>query len=157
MKKFFKQLMLVTAIVFVFIQLVPFGENRTNPPVRQEPAWDQPQTRVLVQRACFDCHSNTTRWPWYSAIAPASWMAQRHVEVGRHTLNFSEWNRVWKEGAEAAKSVQKGEMPPRSYLALHPEARLAAAEREQLIAGLRRTMGGAVEADSARRESEEGH
>ncbi len=156
MKKFLKRLVLGTAIVLVFIQLVPYGENRTNPPVRLEPNWDQPQTRALAERACFDCHSNTTKWPWYTAMAPASWFAQRDVDVGRRTLNFSEWNLVSKAAGEAAKTVQEGEMPPRAYLAMHPDARLTGAERDQLSTGLRRTIGQG-EGESARREREEEH
>ena len=70
------------------------------------------QTRALAQRACFDCHSNETKWPWYSTIAPVSWLVQRDVEEGRRGLNFSEWGRPHKEANEAASSVEKGEMPP---------------------------------------------
>src|SRR5687768_3027163 len=69
--------------VLAAVQLVPYGRDHTNPPVRQEPAWDRPQTRALVARACFDCHSNETTWPWYSHIAPVSWLIQRDVVEGR--------------------------------------------------------------------------
>lgn len=74
------------------LQVVPFGHEHTNPAVIQEPAWDSPRTRALVKRACFNCHSNETVWPWYSRIAPISWLAQRDVNKGRGSLNFSEWN-----------------------------------------------------------------
>ena len=60
--------------LFVLIQLAPFGRNHTNPPVVQEPSWDSAETRALAKRACFDCHSNETVWPWYSNIAPVSWL-----------------------------------------------------------------------------------
>ena len=60
--------------LFVLIQLVRFGRNHTNPPVAQEPSWDSTETRALAERACFDCHSNETVWPWYSNIAPVSWL-----------------------------------------------------------------------------------
>jgi hypothetical protein len=108
--------------------------------VRQEPGWDSSQTRALASRACFDCHSNETKWPWYSHVAPVSWLVQRDVELGRGTLNFSEWDRP-QEGAEAVEAVQEGEMPPRIYLVAHPEARLPPAEYRQLVAGLAATFG----------------
>ena len=60
---------------FLLIQFVPYGRSHTNPPVLSEPAWDSPETRVLAQTACFDCHSNETDWsPWYTKVAPASWL-----------------------------------------------------------------------------------
>jgi len=117
-------------------QLVPYGRNHRNPPVVSEPAWNGSPTRGLAERACFDCHSNQTRWPWYSHVAPMSWLVQGHVDEGRLVLNFSDWNRANSEADEAAKTVREGEMPPRSYLLLHPEARLTDAEREQLARGL---------------------
>ncbi len=135
-----KSVFLVAALVALGLvlvaQLVPYGRDHSNPPTIAEPAWNSPATRVLAQRACFDCHSNQTRWPWYSHVAPASWLVQSHVDEGRETLNFSEWNRPSDEADEAAETVREGEMPPRSYLLLHPEARLTDAEREQLARGL---------------------
>jgi len=122
-------------------QLVPYGRAHTNPPVVAEPPWDQPATRALAVRACFDCHSNQTHWPWYSHVAPASWMLQNHVDEGRETLNFSEWGRGNEEAAEAGDQVRDGEMPPRSYLLLHPEARLSAAEKAALARGLDASLG----------------
>ena len=136
---------LALVIVFVVIQLVPYGRENTNPPTVQEPAWDRPETRGLAKRACFDCHSNETKWPWYSSIAPVSWLTQHDVNEGRADLNFSEWIRPQREAAKAADEITKGEMPPRTYILAHPEARLNAAERNALIDGLRNTfarMGG---------------
>lgn len=117
-------------------QLVPYGRNHRNPPVMAEPTWNNPTTRALADRACFDCHSNQTRWPWYSHVAPMSWLVQDHVDEGRRELNFSEWSRGGFEAHEASETVREGEMPPRSYLLLHPEARLTAPERQQLARGL---------------------
>ena len=68
---------------FLLMQFVPYGRNHSNPPVISEPHWDSPQTRELAVDACFDCHSNETNWPWYSNIAPVSWMVQRHTDEGR--------------------------------------------------------------------------
>lgn len=117
-------------------QLVPYGRDHSNPPVVAEPTWDSSTTRALAVRACFDCHSNETRWPWYSHVAPLSWLVQNHVDEGRRDLNFSEWHRGNFEADEAAETVRDREMPPPSYLVLHPEARLTDAEREQLARGL---------------------
>jgi hypothetical protein len=140
-KKIALGILLGLVAVFAIIQLVPYGRDHRNPPVAAEPAWDRPETRALAARACFDCHSNETSWPWYAHVAPASWLVQDHVDEGRQVLNFSEWNRAQDEADEAAEEVEEGEMPPRSYLWLHPEARLSDAERQQLVAGLRRTFG----------------
>lgn len=96
----------------VVAQAVPYGRERINPPVRSEPAWDSPQTKTLAVRACYDCHSNETVWPWYSSIAPASWLIYRDVNNGRRELNFSEWRRRQKEAHESGKTVRKGSMPP---------------------------------------------
>ncbi len=68
--------------VLVLIQVVPYGRDHANPPVRAEPAWNSARTRELAVRACFDCHSNETIWPWYSNLAPASWLVQRDVKKG---------------------------------------------------------------------------
>lgn len=62
--------------IVILIQAVPYGRDHLNPPVRAEPQWDSPRTRELSARACFDCHSNETVWPWYSNIAPISWLIE---------------------------------------------------------------------------------
>lgn len=127
--------------LLLLIQFVPYGRNHTNPPVRQEPVWDSPQTAALARRACFDCHSNQTVWPWYSNIAPVSWLVQNDVDEGRRKLNFSEWDLPQKEADEAAEQVQKGKMPPWFYLPPHPEAWLSAEEKQAFIRGLQTTTG----------------
>ena len=142
MKKYFKLALkyglIVTVVGFVLIQLVPYGRNHTNPPVVKEPNWDSSQTRDLAQNACFDCHSNETVWPWYSNVAPVSWLVQSDVDEGRRYLNFSEWGRG-EEGEEAEEWVEvirEGEMPLPYYLITHPEARLSASQQQELIKGL---------------------
>src|SRR5688572_14387259 len=128
-------------VVMAVIQLVPYGRDHRNPPVTQEPRWDRPETRALAVRACFDCHSNETVWPWYTHVAPVSWLTQYDVDEGRRTLNYSEWDRGQREANESAKSVRSGEMPPWFYVLPRPHARLTAAERTALIAGLEATFG----------------
>lgn len=132
---------LIGLVGFGAIQLVPYGRNHTNPPVGSEPAWDSPATRATAVAACFDCHSNQTTWPWYSNIAPVSWLVQHDVDEGRQALNFSEWGRG-QEGDESAEALSQGDMPPFPYLLMHPEARLSGAAREAFINGLRATFGG---------------
>ena len=125
----------------VIIQFVPFGHEHTNPPVAKEPAWDSPQTRDLVRRACFDCHSNETTWPWYSNVAPVSWLVQRDVNGGRSHLNFSEWDHPQRHAKDVAEQVKEGDMPPWFYLPMHPNAKLSDAEKSALIAGAEKTLG----------------
>jgi Haem-binding domain len=127
--------------LFALIQAVPYGRSHTNPPVTQEPRWDSPRTRQLASDACFDCHSNLTTWPWYSDIAPVSWLTQGDVDSGRQTLNFSEWNRPQEASpGDLAEAIDGGGMPPWYYRLAHPNSRLSASERAALIAGLRRTV-----------------
>jgi mono/diheme cytochrome c family protein len=125
----------------LLIQLVPYGRDHGNPPELQEPPWDRPRTRELFFRACKDCHSNQTEWPWYSSVAPASWLVQRDVEEGRSHFDVSEWGRAKNHGDEAAEKAREGEMPPWFYLPLHPEARLSDEESKELVAGLVATFG----------------
>lgn len=128
-------------VVLLALQLVPYGRRHTNPPGRVEPRWDSEATRALAVRACYDCHSNETVWPWYSHVAPVSWLAQRDVDEGRRKLNFSQWDRPQKEAHESGKTVRKGEMPPWFYPPAHRDARLTAAETQALITGLEATLG----------------
>ena len=129
-------LVVIAAVVFfVLIQWVPYGKSHTNPPVVKEPAWDS-ATYDLAVRACYDCHSNETVWPWYTNIAPVSWLVQHDVDEGRNKLNFSTWNVAQHNAREMAEPVQKGSMPRWFYVPIHPEARLTAAERAQLAQGL---------------------
>ena len=118
------------------IQLIPFGRTHTNPSVVAEPNWPDPSVRALAVRACFDCHSNETRWPWYADVAPVSWVVDLDVLRARRELNFSEWNGNSRRLRELARVVQDGQMPPLTYVLTHPAAQLSAAEKAQLQAGL---------------------
>ncbi|MDQ2931377.1 MAG: heme-binding domain-containing protein [Gemmatimonadota bacterium] len=123
-------------IVLGAVQLVPV--DRTNPPVETEiPA--TAQVRSVLRRACYDCHSNETVWPWYSRIAPVSWLVAHDVHDGREELNFSTWNRYTTEQQlkklkKSGNEVAEGEMPPSIYFPLHPDARLSADDRALLRA-----------------------
>ena len=93
----------LTAVgALLLMQLVPY--RVTNPPRRQEPAWDSPRTRQLAVAACYDCHSNETNTTWWEDIAPLSWWITNHVKEGRAALNFSEWG----SGGEARRRGRDG-------------------------------------------------
>jgi len=142
---------LALVAVGLLVQLVPYGRNHTNPADNREPEWDQPRTRELFFRVCKNCHSNQTDWPWYSSVAPVSWLVQHDVEEGRSHFNVSEWGRKKNHGDEAAHELRSGEMPPWFYLPAHPEARLSDAERAELVAGLVATFGDEENEDTKRR------
>jgi hypothetical protein len=134
MKRLFVLIVILAVVGFVAIQFFPV--DRTNPPVTREIAWDTPETRALAERACFDCHSNETKWPFYAYIAPMSLVVANDVTEGRDRLNFSEWDRPNEDFGEISEVVTRGEMPLAQYLLLHPEARLTEVEKQQLLDGL---------------------
>jgi mono/diheme cytochrome c family protein len=130
----------IGAALFLLIQLIPIGPQRTNPPVIAEPKWDSPQTRALAKRACFDCHSNEIKWPWYSRIAPVSWLLANDVLKGRAAFNFSDWHAGDMNSTVMAAQINSGRMPLPQYLWMHPPARFTDAEKKLLIAGLTSTL-----------------
>jgi hypothetical protein len=124
-------IVMVVILVLAAIQLIPV--DRTNPPVQAVVA-APPEVFGVLERACFDCHSNQTRWPWYSYVAPVSWFIAHDVEEARHELNFTEWNALSpKEQAheisECWEHVQEGKMPLPAYARMHAEARLTDGEK----------------------------
>lgn len=136
-----RQVLIGLVVLALGIQLVPYGRAHSNPAVVAEPRWDTPRTRELAARACFDCHSNETVWPWYSNVAPVSWLVQNDVDGGRDKINYSDWRVPAKDADRAAQTVRDGEMPQWQYLPLHPTARLNEAEKDELIRGLAATFG----------------
>lgn len=126
--------------LFVAIQFVPYGRDHTNPPVTQAAAFAPGPGLELARGACFDCHSNETVWPWYTNIAPGSWLVQRDVDEGRATLNFSEWDRPQPEVDELLDVVADGDMPPVSYTLIHPSARLTDAQRATLLSAMEQML-----------------
>jgi len=133
-KKIIARTVVAVGILLVALQGVPV--ERSNPPVEKE--IDAPaDVRAILRRACYDCHSHETVWPWYSRVAPMSLLVAHDVEEGREELNFSRWDfsdpaneararrRLWHE-------VEEGEMPLWFYTPLHPEARLSATDKETL-------------------------
>jgi hypothetical protein len=140
-KKIIIWVVIAIIVIGILIQLIPLPGRGNNPPVVAEPKWDSPQTAALVKRACYDCHSNQTVWPWYSYVAPVSWLVYSDTIEGRSRLNFSEWNRPQRGAGEMIEAIQSGSMPPAIYLSvLHPSAQLTNAEKQQLITGLMNSL-----------------
>jgi hypothetical protein len=128
---------LALGAVVVAAQFV--GYARTNPPASSA-LLAPPDVKRVLSRACFDCHSNQTEWPWYSAVAPLSWLLVHDVIEGRRRLNFSEWGDYASDPETAshkleqvAATVANGSMAPWYYQVLHPSARLSAADRALLL------------------------
>src|SRR5215471_16426808 len=141
MRRWLLRIGIGAVVLFALVQIIPYGRNHTNPPVVREPTWDSTQTRRLAQQACFDCHSNLTKWPWYTNVAPFSWLAYKDVTDGRATLNFSEWQRPQDADlGDIVDAARGGSMPPVQYKLIHAESRLSQAERDQLARGLQRTL-----------------
>lgn len=128
-------------VAIVLIQLVPYGRAHHNPPQVGGVGWVSPATETLARRACYDCHSHETRWPWYASVAPLSWRIQTHVDRGRSKLNFSRMDLAQERARESARTVRDGTMPPSDYVFMHPRARLTLRERQALIEGLVATFG----------------
>lgn len=136
MKCWFIRIVWVLLGLFVAIQFVPV--DRTNPPVTA-PMTAPPAVNDLLRRACFDCHSNETIWPWYAYVAPASWLVARDVVEGRKHLNLSTWGdfsstKRESKASEMAEEVEAGEMPPSQYLLIHRDAVLTPEEKHVLRA-----------------------
>lgn len=124
------------ALMAVCIQFVPV--RRTNPPVESDIA-APPEVQAILRASCYDCHSNETVWPWYSRVAPVSWLVGSDVSEGRSKVDFSTWNRYDAAGqarikARLAREVGGGDMPPWYYTLKHTQARLSPAQRQVLEA-----------------------
>lgn len=127
-------------VLLVVIQFVPYGRAHTNPTGGRQIAWDSARTEQLMTDACMDCHSSLTKWPWYSNVAPISWLVQNDVDEGRRVLNLSTDDPELEEMIDA---IREGSMPPWQYKPAHPGARLSDQEKQDLIRGLEATFGGA--------------
>jgi hypothetical protein len=140
MVKWIRRIVVTGVVVFIAIQLVPYGRDHKNPAVVADAPWPSDDVRRLARAACYDCHSNETHWPWYSNVAPMSWLVQRDVDDGRKALNFSVWPD--DEADDLHDPVEDGEMPPRNYLLLHPDAKLSSAEKARLVEALEQLESG---------------
>ena len=119
----------------IAIQFVPI--RRDNPPVTTALTAPAP-VMAIFRRACYDCHSHETRWPWYSYVAPTSWLVVRDVHEGRRHLDLSAWSEYppsdqQKKLLDIVDEVQKGDMPLWFYVPLHSEARLSPDDVNALV------------------------
>jgi Haem-binding domain len=134
--------LVVVAAALVVAQFVP--AKRTNPPVQGSLMAPLP-VAAMLRRACYDCHSNETRWPWYSSVAPVSWLIVRDVNLGRKEINFSEWGSYYPRTRRRklewmGRALHEEEMPPWSYRLMHPGARLTEADRAVLLRWIEFTL-----------------
>lgn len=126
-----KRTSLIVVASILALQFYPL--DRSNPPVVREV--DAPaEVKAVLERACYDCHSHQTQWPWYAWVAPLSFLVVHDVSEAREHLNFSDWGRYTPEKArkkidEILEQVEEGEMPLFYYLPLHPEAELTTEDR----------------------------
>jgi hypothetical protein len=136
--------LILIAIVLLLLVGQFFPPERTNPPVNPAASFEaaakpSPAMAAIVQRACYDCHSHNTAWPWYSRLAPGSWLMADDVKKGRAHLNFSEWANYGPEMSKEklrgiCSEVKAGEMPLWQYRLLHPQAKLSAEDVNTLCA-----------------------
>jgi hypothetical protein len=137
MKRLFRVLRWVLVLAICCLVIVQFfGPAKSNPATDATQSIDSrlqvtPQVAAIFDRSCNDCHSNKTRWPWYSNVAPVSWFVIDHVNEGRENLNFSEWGRYTRRDNDGllkqiCREVKAGVMPLSSYTPLHPGSTLSA-------------------------------
>jgi hypothetical protein len=128
---------LIAFIIMLILQIIIIKHD--NPPVLIEPIWDSEQTKQTFKNLCADCHSNETKWYWYSYIPPVSFLVQYDVNTGRRRFNISEYKK--EDGNKSAFLFEKGEMPLRVYTLIHSDPALKGAEREKFLQGLEATFG----------------
>ncbi len=141
MKKFLKILLIILLAALVIIQFIPSGRPANQPVVGQDifeiveiPA----EVGTLLKNACYDCHSQAVKYPWYSYVAPVSWLIARDVNIGRQHLDFGKWGELSKRKqikalGEIAEEVEDGYMPIQIYIILHSEAKLSIDQRELIV------------------------
>ncbi len=132
-----KRIFTSIALLFLFFGLIQFIPITQSNPAVIKNVDAPPHIQTILKRACYDCHSHETVWPWYSNLAPASWLLAWDVHEGREDLNFSMWNQYTgkKKGKmlkEIVEEIEEDEMPPWFYLPLHPEAQLSSHDKQQL-------------------------
>ncbi len=142
-RRIFKYAVLIAVLLLIGIQWIQ--PDRKNPPVDAAATFEAvvkpaPQVAAIVQRACYDCHSDSTSWPWYSRIAPVSWLIAGDVREGRARLNFSQWNLLGADMSkrrlkEACREMRKGSMPLWNYKLAHPRARLTTLDLDTFCSG----------------------
>ncbi len=143
MKRGWRNTLIGAGVVAVGIQFVTV--RRDNPPVTANLVAPPPVEEIL-RRSCYNCHSNETRWPWYSHVAPVSWFVAHDVHEGRQHMDFSRWGemspqRQYVLTKEIRKLTEKGDMPLPMYLLMHRSARLSPADHQVLDAWVTSRVG----------------
>ena len=146
MKRLLKLAVVAGVVGFLVLQIfpakvigIPTQDIGTNPPERF-PFDGPPEVEAIMRRACFDCHTNETRWPLYARIAPGSWLMARDIHNGRNHLNFSKWadaddDERQTDRENCLEQIESGAMPPWFYiLPFHPDAKLTASDKATLKA-----------------------
>jgi len=138
-KQFFKYI--IIPLVFLFVAIQFFHPDKNNGELKLAPFFADtnasPEVVTIIKKACIDCHSNKTNYPWYSNIAPLSFKISAHIIEAKEELNFSEWKSysVKKKDhklEEIIEVLDEKEMPLQSYLLMHNEARLSKEQVEIL-------------------------
>ena len=128
-RKLVKLTPILLVSIFIGMQFVPTpGVSRASTPAPHTPEMIDPQIGKILNRSCQDCHSSRTTWPWYSRVAPVSWVISKHVVEGREVLDFSQWATQTPSAGERlliCAAVSDGAMPLRQYTAIHRNARLS--------------------------------
>lgn len=147
MNKKLKYTLYALIIIVIVIQLIPV--DRTNPPVDPAIALQAPpEVMSILKTSCYDCHSNETTWPWYSHVAPISWLVASDVHEARHHMNFSEWENIPASRRaghtdEMVDEVMEGGMPLPIYLIMHSNAKLTDQQKQTLKTWVESQTGGA--------------
>lgn len=130
-----KLALLIFLIIFIVMQFIQL--DKENIIVDKNLEIKAPtEVMTLLKTSCFDCHSNETTWPWYSKIAPFSWVVANHVNTGRKALNFSTWEnyspQLKEEKLKAIYRTAYASMPLPSYIYAHEEANLTKEQRSMI-------------------------
>ncbi|KIA88052.1 heme-binding domain-containing protein [Kaistella jeonii] len=136
-----KKILVILLVAFILIQFFPIDKNNPAPTTQMDflTIKNTPEsTARLIRNGCYDCHSNETKYPWYTNFQPIAWFLKNHIDEGRKELNFStfatyEPKRQAHKLAEAIDQVEKGEMPLDSYVIIHNEAKFSEAQKQEVI------------------------
>lgn len=149
MKRILKIILIAVAVAFVAIQF--FQIDKTNPPIVYAETLESvvsvsPDVTIILGKACNDCHTNKTIYPWYAYVQPAGWLLQSHIDEGKRNLNFSKFatydaNRREKKLEEICEQIETGEMPLPSYTWIHRDAILTDSEKKALCDWTKQVIG----------------
>lgn len=126
-------------ILLAAIQFVPYGRDYSPKPSPDPFTWHDPQAEAIARAACYDCHSNETKWWWAVKVAPFSWLAQSDMDEGRRKVNFSDWGKKPLSAKKLEHALNNG-MPPIQYTIAHPEARITEAQKQALVKGFQASL-----------------